>query len=365
MTLISAPLIKRFGELNARAKALIHRHRQPSMADELKQLSQSVTNNDSRDSYGKGGTISDFEQQLRQLFSCPDCLFLPTGTLAQCVALKCHSEQTGRSKVGLHPTSHLLLHEHMAVEQLWGLSATQMGVYHQVLTLQDLAGLNPETTAAIIVEVPMREIGGQLPTWDDLNAIRTWCEDKGIKMHLDGARIWQATEFYQRSLAEIAALFDSIYVSFYKDLGAISGAALLGSKEFIDQARIWVRRAGGNPITLYPEVIAARAGLDKYLTLMPRLVEYSKQLCEALSHAPLTLMPIRPEVAMFHIRFELDAETLASKIVNYAQRTGIVVLPLPRCGDQQSCICEITIGDSALLHTPCYWAKHIQACLGE
>ncbi|WJG09913.1 beta-eliminating lyase-related protein [Aliiglaciecola sp. LCG003] len=365
MTLISDLLKTRFDELHAHAKAAIHRHQQLDMADELKLLSQSITSNDSRDSYGRGGIISDFEQQLSQLFSTQSCLFLPTGTLAQCAALKCYSQLTGRSYVGLHPTSHLLLHEHRAIEQLWGLNVAEMGTYNQVLTIDDFGKLDPATTAAIIIETPMREIGGQLPSWSDLTTIKAWCKEHGIKLHLDGARIWQTTEFYQRPLAEIASLFDSIYVSFYKDLGGISGAALLGSDKLIDQARVWARRAGGNPITLYPEVIAARAGLNKYLSAMPQFVDYTRQLCDALRCAPLSIVPANPQVAMFHLHFDMSAQDLAARIVSYAQHTGIIVLPLPRSGSKQTCVCEISIGDRAVVHQPNYWAEHIQACLAQ
>jgi len=365
MNLISESLKKRFAELNVQAEAAIHRHPQLGMAEELQQLSHSVTHADSRDSYGQGGSIKAFEQQLSELFAYPSCLFLPTGTLAQCAAMKCYSEQIGRSDVGLHPTSHLLLHEHMAIEQLWRLNVTQMGKHQHVLSIDDVRQLNPDTTAAIIIETPMREIGGVLPSWEDLTMMRAWCQEHDIKMHLDGARIWQSTEFYQRSLAEIASLFDSVYLSFYKDLGGIFGAALLGSTELIEQARIWARRAGGNPMTLYPEVIAARAGLKKYLAQMPTFVHYTKQLCAALGSAPLTILPAQPQVAMFHLQFNMHPESLVQKIVSYAQRTGIVVLPLPRSGSEQSCTCEISIGDHAIAQAPLYWVKHIQACLAQ
>jgi threonine aldolase len=365
MRLISEALEKRFAELQAQAKADIHRHPKLNMAEELQQLSLSVTSIDGRDSYGKGGSIQDFEHQLSLLFDHPSCLFLPTGTLAQCAVLKCYSEKTGRSCVGLHPTSHLLLHEHMAIERLWSLNATEMGIHKRVLNINDVRQLNPDTTAAIVVEIPMREIGGVLPSWEDLTAIRVWCKEHGIKMHLDGARIWQTTEFYQRSLAEIASLFDSLYLSFYKDLGGIYGAALLGSAELIEQARIWARRAGGNPITLYPEVIAARTGLKKYLSHMPQYVDYTKQLCATLRSAPLSILPEQPQVAMFHLRFDMNAQDLAQKIINYAEHTDIVVLPLPRSGTKQSCTCEISIGNRAVAHEPKYWAKHIQACLAQ
>ena len=361
MSLLSDALKARFAALDVHTA--IHRHKQLSTTDELEQLSRSIRQADGRDTYGKGGAISEFEQQLCELFGKPDGLFLPTGTLAQCAAVKCYSESSGRNEIGLHPTSHLLIHEHMAIEHLWGLKAIEVGMPEDVLTAGDLSQLNPEKTAAIIVETPMREIGGVLPSWDELTEMRAWCDEYGVKMHLDGARIWQAEPYYERSLAEIAALFDSLYISFYKDLGGIFGAALLGTSEFIEQARIWARRAGGNPITLYPEVIAARSGLDKYLPKMPQLVDYTKQLAAALKLPDVDIIPEQPQVAMFHIRFRTNAETLAQKVISYAEKTGILVLPLPRDGDKQSCVCEISVGDQACAQLPSFWAEHLEICL--
>jgi threonine aldolase len=363
MSLLSEALKKRFAELDVHSS--IHRHSPLGMAEELQNLSQSIIDTDSRDSYGRAGSIASFEQQLSDLFEQPDCVFLPTGTLAQCAALKCYSEQTGRFKVGLHPTSHLLLHEHRAIETLWGLDVMEMGSCQKVLTSDDVRQLDPNATAAIIVETPMREIGGKMPNWEELVSMQAWCREHKIKMHLDGARIWQCTEFYGRSLADIASLFDSLYVSFYKDLGGIFGAALFGSVEFIEQARIWARRAGGNPMTLYPEVIAARNGLSQYLPKMPQFIHYTKQLGEELRSLPLGILPERPACSMFHIRFNLGAEALASKIVSYAEKTGILVLPLPRSGNTQECVCEIAIGDRAIAHAPEFWCKHIAACLAQ
>jgi hypothetical protein len=66
------------------------------------------------------------------------------------------------------------------------------------------------------------------------------------------ARLWEAQAFYQRDLAEITALFDSVYVSFYKGLGAVTGAMLLGPTAFITEARVWLRRFGGNVFTAFP-----------------------------------------------------------------------------------------------------------------
>lgn len=75
--------------------------------------------------------------------------------------------------------------------------------------------------------------------WDELVKIREWTKEKGIKMHLDGCRIWEAQPFLQHSFAEIAELFDSVFVSFYKGIGGLSCGMLLGESEFIQEAKIW------------------------------------------------------------------------------------------------------------------------------
>lgn len=211
----------------------------------------------------------------------------------------------------------------------------------------------------------MRELGGALPSWEELLAIRDWCHRHGVKMHLDGARVWQITASYARSLADIAALFDSVYVSFYKDLGGTFGAALLGKAELVAQAKVWARRAGGNPVTQYMEVLAAREGLAQFLPRMPQYVAYTQALAHALSSLAITLVPARPQAAMFHLHIDMPPETLAKKVVYYAEQTGVLVLPLPRSGDASSCVCEITVGNNAVSQSTEFWRTHLTACLAQ
>ena len=363
MNAVPEALRSRYAQLQKCADAIIHRHQQSSIKDELASLSDLAEDTDERDSYGKGGVLAQFESELQTLFGMPACVFLPTGTLAQCVAVKCYSEYSERSCVGLHPTSHLLLHEHSAIEALWGVSVQQFGQAHNVAKPEDVFTLQPETLAAIIVESPMREIGGAMPSLDTLRALRQWCDEHDVAMHLDGARIWQTISYYGDDLPAIARFFDSIYVSFYKDLGGIIGAALLGSETLISDAKIWVRRAGGNPITQYPEVLAARAGLRHHLPKMKAYVSYTEALSNALLKAGFTLIPPNPQAAMFHIALPVSAEILTTRLCDYAERTGIMPLPLPRSGTSDSCICEVSVGDMAVQHAPDFWVEHIRALL--
>ena len=85
--------------------------------------------------------------------------------------------------------------------------------------------------AVIVLEVPTRELGCIVPTWEELLAMRALADAYGVPMHLDGARLWEAAPYYAEgghTIADVCAMFDSVYVSFYKGLGALSGAMLLG-----------------------------------------------------------------------------------------------------------------------------------------
>jgi threonine aldolase len=165
--------------------------------------------------------------------------------MAQQIVLRAHADRSHSLHVAFHLTCHLEIHEQKGYQLLHGLYGVLVGSPYRLMTLDDLKTVK-EPLAALLLELPKREIGGQLPTWDELTTIVNWARARNIVLQLDGARLWECQPFYQRSYAEIAGLFDTVYVSFYKILGGITGAMLLGPEEVIAEARIWQRRQGGN-----------------------------------------------------------------------------------------------------------------------
>lgn len=346
------------------ANSSLLRQPQRSMAEELHLLADEAKQNEKRDVYGSGALINDFEDEVAKLLGKPAALFLPTGTLAQPLALRIHADQRQRNGVALHPTSHLMLHEQMGFEALWGLNGTTTGTADKPIALDDLKGVQTSDLSSILLELPMREIGGQLPHWDDLVSQSEWARANDIAMHLDGARLWQVPAAYGCSLAEVCELFDSVYVSFYKDLGAICGAILAGSEAFIEQAKVWTRRAGGNVITQYPQVISARRSLRENLPLMEDAVNYSKALGDALNELDgIRVNPQKPQTAMFHLHFAMNPETLSEKIAAYVSNSGVTILPLPRAEINGESICEIPIGRNAMSQPQSFWLRHFKAFL--
>ena len=247
---MSTPATTRNPEAIRRActRSLMH-HGLRSPRQVLTELAELADPDLTSDIYGQGGPITPFEQEIAALLGKEAAVFLPSGTMAQQIAMRVWADRRGARGVAMHPRNHLDSFEKYAYQHLHGLHGVQIGDPDRLLTLADLqTAVTP--LAGLLLEIPQREIGGQLSSWDDLVAMTGWARERGIPVHMDGARLWDAAPFYDRPHAEIAALFDTVYVSFYKALGGIAGAALAGPADVIAEARVWEKRHGGTLVQM-------------------------------------------------------------------------------------------------------------------
>lgn len=283
------------------------------------------------DVYGTGALVEDFEADVAALFGLPAGRYMPSGCMAQPIALRIWSDRAQNPTTAFHATSHVELHEQHGYRELHGLTAHLLGDATRPTLAGDVAALigaggAAEATglASLLVELPARELGGQLPTWDQLVALSELCRAEGIRLHLDGARVWQAAPAYGKSLAELAALFDSVYVSFYKDVGALSGAMLLGPRDFIDEAAVWQRRQGGTLYSALANVVSARMHLDACLERMPRLLERAREVAALFAaHPRARVLPDPPHTSMFHLHLDGDIDELLGARDRVARELGI------------------------------------------
>jgi threonine aldolase len=248
---------------------------------------------------------------------------MPSGTLAQQIALRIWCDRAGLATVAMHPTAHPVVHESQSLEFVQRLRVVHAGSAVRLMTPADVAALS-EPIAALLVELPQRELGGQLPAWDDLLALVAQARERDARLHLDGARLWQVAPYYGRSHAEIAALFDSVYVSFYKDLDAIAGAALAGDAEFIAHARLWQHRLGGRLVAVYPLALSAEAGFDRYLPKMQTYCELAARIAGELSRlSGVDIVPDPPQTNMFHLYLRGTLETLTERASRLERERGV------------------------------------------
>ena len=299
---------------------------QQFIAESLREIADSLDGSERPDVYGAGDYLEAFEAEIAAQFGKPAAVFMPSGTMAQQIALRVYCDQSRNYTVAMHPSAHLEFAEQLGYQFLHNIKRLQFGgpefIRDRLLTLEDFLALGA-VPGAIILELPARPLGGLLPAWQNLVDISDWARDKGIPIHLDGARIWQCQSFYQKTYAEIAALFDSIYVSFYKDLGGLAGCMLMGATDFIQQSRVWQRRHGGNLYTQAPFVAAARFGLRRRLPMMDTWVTRAREIASRLAAFDQVIVnPNPPHVNLFQLYLKGDPVALTQRHHEIAAVTG-------------------------------------------
>lgn len=248
-----------------------------------------------RDVYGTGVHKQHFEQRIAKILGKEHGLFYITGVQAQLNALRVHCEQVGNYRVAWHISSHLESAEENAYKSLYGLNRILLGDDpEENPSVEEIEKLlaRPESCrpAAIVLEIPNRTLACKTYSFEDLQTIHEACRNANVRLHCDGARLWEIEPYYQetsdKSFAEICALFDSVYVSFYKGLGGSAGAILAcNDLEVINQAKKWQRRAGGNVYTLFYQVIDAERGFNEnigaFASRRREMIEIANKIKEA------------------------------------------------------------------------------------
>jgi threonine aldolase len=197
----------------------------------------------------------------------------------------------------------------------------------RLLTVDDLTAI-AEPPGTLLIELPQRDLGGQQPDWDDLRAQTEWACQRGAAAHLDGARLFESAAGYGRPLAEIAALFDTVYVSFYKGIGALAGCCLAGPVDVLAEVREWRKRTGGTLHGLWPGAASALSCLRRRLPLMPYYLGHAREIASALRGAPgVRVVPDPPQVSMMHLLLAVTREGFAAAARRLAAEQGVWTWP--------------------------------------
>ena len=335
-------------DLRAHCRRFLSGHLARSQRAWLEYLATSPAADLPMDRYGNGAAITLIEEEVAALLGKEAGLFIHKGVVAQQMALRVWTERTGKRTVALHPQSHIDFDERDAYQRLQQLSGLRVGQDRRPFTLHELQEIH-EPCGAIVIELPLAHAGYQLLPWDELVAISVWAREQGIPLHFDGARLWESAPFYGRSYAEIAALADSVYVSFYKGLGGLAGCVLAGSKDFIEETRVWKTRLGGDIFTVFPYVLAALEGLHHHLPKMEAYVTRAREVSAALAKIPgVMIVPNPPHTNAFQIYLPAPCEALqkAAEKIARTERTWLFgyfdVTPFPTLATG-----EVTIGEAA------------------
>ncbi|MGW3322376.1 threonine aldolase family protein [Streptomyces virginiae] len=312
-------------------RRLSHSLLEPTVGELLGSLAEAPYDMDGpADVYGDG-IVTALETKVAELLGTEDAAFFPSGTMAQQIALRCWAGRTGNPVVALHPMSHPERWEGEALSAVSGLRVTHPTTEARQPSAEEVEALR-EPFGTLMVELPLREAGFLLPTWEELEALTGAARDRDAVVHFDGARLWESTVHFGRTLPEIAGLADSVYVSFYKSLGGLSGAALAGPRSFVEETRVWRHRYGGQIFRQFPQALSALAGLERELPQLPSYVAQARMIAGALRSAfadsgvPWArIHPEEPHTHQFQVWLPYEPDRLTEAGLRQAEETGTVL----------------------------------------
>jgi threonine aldolase len=242
------------------------------------------------DEYGLGGAAEELEKHFASLLGKERALFFPTGTLANHVALR--TLAAGRRRVLLQDVSHVYNDTGDSAQSLSGLNLVPLAPGQATFTCWEdvqrvldrtVTGRVKSDVGVISIESPVRRLHGEMFDLAQMRSISQQARSRGIRLHLDGARLFIASACTGVAPAEYAALFDTVYVSLWKYFGAPNGAILAGPGDVID-GLFHVRRAFGGALwSVWPFAVVTRHQTDGFLDRMRRGIAVSEQLLVALA----------------------------------------------------------------------------------
>ncbi|MEU7302231.1 beta-eliminating lyase-related protein [Streptomyces sp. NPDC007206] len=286
------------------------------------------------DIYGNG-IVAHLEERIASLLGTQAAAFFPTGTMAQQVALRCWAGRTGNRAVALHALAHPEVHERHAFSEVSGLRPVRVTSEPRLPTAAEIRGFD-EPFGTLMLELPLRDAGFVLPTWEELTEAVEAARERDAVVHFDGARLWESTVHFGRTLAEIAGLADSVYVSFYKSLDGFGGAALAGPKTLVEEAKTWRHRYGGMIFQQFPAVLSALAGLERELPRLPDYVRHARVVAAALREGFAAaglpwarVHPEEPHTHDFQVWLPYDPDVLTEAAVRQAEETGTYLFAVP------------------------------------
>ena len=309
------------------------------------------------DYYGIGGAVAELEAEVASLLGKQAALFLPTGTMAQQATLRVHADRRRNRSIVFHPMCHMETNEERGCQRLHNLFGIPIGPRDEPLSTATLAEVR-EPIAALLLELPQRGLGGTLPSWAQLVAQAAWARDRDAAVHLDGARLWDASPFYasqhRKSLQDVAGVFDSVYVSFYKGLGGIAGCCVAGDADVIEELSVWRTRHGGRMIMLWPYAASALTVLRSRLPRMPRYYRHARAIARAVRGLPgVEILPDPVQSPVMHIRFAVSLADLQARVVDIAKSEKVWTFSRPWASEGPRLQrFELHVGDATLELSP-------------
>jgi threonine aldolase len=285
------------------------------------------------DSYSLGGIVEELEDRCARLLGKERAIFMPTGTLANHMAVRALAG--GSSRALVQEDSHFYLDEGDCAQTLSSLTLMPLAPGRATFTADEVQHVLDQTKGArvqsrvsvIAVETPVRRRQGEHFDAAELAKIIEIARREGIRLHLDGARIFLQAAYTGENVIDYAKPFDTVYVSLYKYFNAASGAMLAGPRNVIDGMYHTRRMFGGGLNTVWPFALVALHYLDGFSERYSRAVTISEEWIRGLQRQERFAVERIPSgTNLFRLRVKnTDAEALRKRLAARG-----VMLPAPQ-----------------------------------
>lgn len=242
------------------------------------------------DVFGEDPTVQQLEDRVAELLGKPAALFVPSGTMANQIAIGLHAKPG--DELVCDATAHVYLWEGGGIARLWGVTPRTVEPTSGLMGLDDLRGkIRPDDmhyaqTRLVCMENTHNRRGGRVHPITAVAEVAGWAQAHHLKMHLDGARLMNAVVASGIPADEWARYFDSVSVCFSKGLGAPVGSALVGSSEFIDEARRVRKVLGGGMRQVGMIAAGALHALNHHVERLAEDHEHAQILAAAVEATP-------------------------------------------------------------------------------
>ena len=226
------------------------------------------------DVYGEDPSARRLQERAAEMLGKDAALFVPSGTMGNQIAVRLHTEPG--QEVIIEERSHMFNMEMAGMAVISGALAHPIRCPDGMMDWDSIeAAIRPRNsyfaqTGLVAVENTQNLAGGTVMSFERMEEIAERAQEKGVPVHLDGARIFNAAIVLKRDVAEIASLFESVMFCLSKGLGAPVGSMIVGSREFIDRAVPVRRMLGGG---MRQVGVLAAAGLVALENMTTRLEE--------------------------------------------------------------------------------------------
>jgi len=282
------------------------------------------------DVHGDDPTVKELEQRTAQILGKPAALYVPSGIMANQVALRTHT--TGGDEILLDANAHIYYYEAGGPAALSGVMCHLLNGERGIFTADDVKrALRPKDihfprTSLVCLENTHNRGGGSIWPIEQIADVEKTARQANLKLHLDGARLWNASAATGIPESEYAHYFDSVSVCLSKGLGAPVGSVLAGTEEFIDRAQHYRRQFGGG---MRQAGIIAAGGLYALENHRRCLVEdhkNAKTLAQALVDLPG--VEVDPKIVETNIIFFKVTCMTAPDLAKNLHDAGVHVLAL-------------------------------------